>query len=73
MCVKIIVGDIAGNKLIIRHILEWESHEFICYRQKEIFAQEDYSESDPREVEAAAHNLTYIPMDGNIGCLGMSL
>ncbi|KAK3852015.1 hypothetical protein Pcinc_041372 [Petrolisthes cinctipes] len=39
------------------------------FRQKEIFAQEDFSESDPREVEAATHNLTYIPMDGNIGCL----
>lgn len=41
----------------------------IC-RQKEIFAEEDFSESDPREVEAAKHNLTYIGMDGNIGCLG---
>ena len=40
------------------------------YRQKDIFAMEDVSESDPREVNAAKHNLNYIGMDGNIGCLG---
>lgn len=31
---------------------------------------EDVSEGDPREVNAAKHNLNYIGMDGNIGCLG---
>jgi len=40
------------------------------FRQKEIFAQEDTSENDPREVEAAKWNLNYIGMTGNIGCLG---
>lgn len=39
------------------------------FRQKEIFAMEDESESDPREVEAAKYNLNYVAMDGNIGCL----
>ncbi|KAJ8911056.1 hypothetical protein NQ315_015110 [Exocentrus adspersus] len=39
------------------------------FRQKEIFAMEDTSESDPREVEASKHNLNYIGMSGNIGCL----
>ncbi|OQR68042.1 succinyl-CoA ligase-like [Tropilaelaps mercedesae] len=39
------------------------------FRQKEIFAQEDHTESDPREVEAAKWNLNYIGMDGNIACL----
>lgn len=43
------------------------------FRQREIFAAEDTSESDPREVEAASHNLNYIGMDGNIGCLGERL
>ncbi len=41
------------------------------FRQKEIFLQEDTMESDPREVEASKHNLNYIGMDGNIGCLGI--
>jgi len=40
------------------------------FRQKEVFAMNDVSESDPREVEAASWNLNYIGMDGNIGCLG---
>ena len=39
------------------------------FRQKEVFAQGDLSESDPKEVDASSHNLTYIGMDGNIGCL----
>ncbi|KAK0161839.1 hypothetical protein PV327_008249 [Microctonus hyperodae] len=39
------------------------------FRQKDIFALEDVSEKDPREVEAAKYNLNYISMTGNIGCL----
>lgn len=37
------------------------------FRQQEIFACEDVSECDPREVEAAKYNLNYIGMTGNIG------
>ena len=40
------------------------------YRQREVFAQEDTTESDPREVEASKYSLNYIGMTGNIGCLG---
>lgn len=39
------------------------------FRQKEIFDMEDTTESDPREVDAASHNLNYVQLDGNIGCL----
>ncbi|XP_026725927.1 succinate--CoA ligase [GDP-forming] subunit beta, mitochondrial [Trichoplusia ni] len=39
------------------------------FRQQEIFALDDLSESDPREREAASLNLTYIDMDGSIGCM----
>lgn len=39
------------------------------FRQQEIFAEEDTTESDPREVDASSHNLNFIGMDGNIGCL----
>ena len=38
--------------------------------QKTTFAEEDTSESEPREVEAAKSDLNYISMTGNIGCLG---
>lgn len=39
------------------------------FRQKRIFDMGDTMESDPREVDAAQHNLNYIGLDGNIGCL----
>lgn len=39
------------------------------FRQKEIFAEQDLSETDEREIEAANIGLSYIQMDGNIGCL----
>ncbi|XP_059491303.1 succinate--CoA ligase [GDP-forming] subunit beta, mitochondrial [Neocloeon triangulifer] len=39
------------------------------FRQQDIFAMEDATEMDPQEYEASRHNLNYIRMDGNIGCL----
>lgn len=39
------------------------------FRQKEIFSEEDTTEEDPREVDAANHGLNFIGMTGNIGCL----
>ncbi|KAL7485121.1 hypothetical protein ACHAW6_010722 [Cyclotella cf. meneghiniana] len=39
------------------------------FRQKSIFERRDYSQEDPREVEAAKYGLNYIRLDGNIGCM----
>jgi len=39
------------------------------YRHKEILDLRDESEEDPAEVEAAKHDLNYIKLDGNIGCM----
>ncbi|CAG7836445.1 unnamed protein product [Allacma fusca] len=39
------------------------------FRQKEIFNYRDWSQEDAKEVEAAKHNLNYIALDGDIGCL----
>ena len=39
------------------------------FRQKTIFDQQDLSEVDPREIQASKIGLSYIQMDGNIGCL----
>merc|ERR1712139_113426 len=39
------------------------------YRQKEIFAQRDESQEDPREVEAKKFDLNYIGLDGNVACM----
>lgn len=43
------------------------------YRQKELFSLEDTKQVDELERRAAAANLNYIRLDGNIGCLGMFL
>lgn len=40
------------------------------FRQRDVFAMDDESESDPREVEAGKHALNYISLDGDIACLG---
>jgi len=39
------------------------------YRHPEIRDLRDFDEEDPREVEAAQHDLSYIALDGNIGCM----
>jgi len=39
------------------------------YRHPEIVALRDMDEEDPRELAASAKGLTYISLDGNIGCL----
>jgi succinyl-CoA synthetase beta subunit len=39
------------------------------FRHPEIVALRDLDEEDPAEVEASKHDLNYIQLDGNIGCL----
>lgn len=39
------------------------------YRQPDVVAMRDLAEEDPAEVEAAESGLSYINLDGNIGCL----
>ncbi|MCA3003343.1 MAG: ADP-forming succinate--CoA ligase subunit beta [Rhodocyclaceae bacterium] len=39
------------------------------YRHPDIVAMRDLDEEDPAEVEASKFDLTYISLDGNIGCL----
>jgi len=39
------------------------------YRQPEIQAMHDPSQEDPRESEAARSDLSYVSLDGNIGCM----
>ena len=40
-----------------------------AFRQKEIFAQRDHSQEDPRDVAAEKWDLNYIGLDGSIGCM----
>jgi len=39
------------------------------YRHKDLQAMEDPSQEDAREADAAEHELNYVALDGNIGCM----
>ncbi|MDC0166222.1 ADP-forming succinate--CoA ligase subunit beta [Gammaproteobacteria bacterium] len=39
------------------------------FRQPEIAEMHDTSQEDPREAEAAKNDLSYVSLDGNIGCM----
>ncbi|HKL67930.1 MAG TPA: ADP-forming succinate--CoA ligase subunit beta [Bacteroidales bacterium] len=39
------------------------------FRHKDIQAMRDLTEEDPTEVEAGRHNLNFIKLDGNVGCM----
>ncbi|MBK7969944.1 MAG: ADP-forming succinate--CoA ligase subunit beta [Bacteroidetes bacterium] len=39
------------------------------YRHPDYAAMRDITEEDPTEVEAGEHNLNYVKLDGNVGCM----
>ncbi|WP_101843870.1 ADP-forming succinate--CoA ligase subunit beta [Halobacillus sp. Marseille-P3879] len=39
------------------------------YRQKDVAELRDLDEEDPKEIEASKYDLSYIALDGNIGCM----
>jgi succinyl-CoA synthetase beta subunit len=39
------------------------------FRHQDIAAMRDYEEEDPIEVEASSHDLNYVKLDGNVGCM----
>ena len=39
------------------------------YRHPDVMALRDETEEDPAEIEASKHDLAYIKLDGNIGCM----
>ena len=39
------------------------------YRQKDVAALRDETEEDPKELAASKHDLNYIALDGEIGCM----
>jgi succinyl-CoA synthetase beta subunit len=39
------------------------------FRHPKLADLRDYDEEDPNEVEASQHDLSYVSLDGNIGCL----
>ncbi len=61
----ILTGD--GKVLALDAKLNFDSN--ALFRHPEIVAMRDLDEEDPAEVEASKFDLSYISLDGNIGCL----
>lgn len=63
----IVTGD--GELLALDAKLNIDDNAVETGRQKALGELRDTSQEDATEVEAAAHNLNYITLDGNIGCM----
>ena len=61
----ILTGD--GRVVALDSKMNFDSN--ALYRHPEIVEMRDLDEEDPAEVEASKFDLTYIQLDGNIGCL----
>jgi succinyl-CoA synthetase beta subunit len=61
----IVTGE--GKVVALDAKLNFDSN--ALFRHPEIVAYRDLDEEDPAEVEASKFDLTYISLDGNIGCL----
>ncbi len=60
---------LAGSGDIISLDAKFNFDTNALFRHPEILAYRDLDEEDPAEIEASKHELAYIQLDGNIGCL----
>ena len=56
-----------ANLLVLDTKMSFDSN--ALYRHPDVEAMRDESEEDPMEVEASKHDLAYIKLDGDIGCM----
>jgi succinyl-CoA synthetase beta subunit len=61
----VITGD--GKVMALDAKLNFDSN--ALYRHKDILEFRDLEEEDPKEIEASKYDLSYISLDGNIGCM----
>lgn len=61
----VVTGD--GNVMALDAKLNFDDN--ALYRHPDIQALRDEDEEDPKEIEASKHDLSYIALDGNIGCM----
>ncbi|ATO51789.1 ADP-forming succinate--CoA ligase subunit beta [Brevibacillus laterosporus] len=61
----VVTGD--GNVMALDAKLNFDSN--ALYRHKDIMEYRDLEEEDPKEIEASRYDLSYISLDGNIGCM----
>ncbi len=48
---------------------KFNSDDNASFRHKDLVAMRDRTQEDPAEASAAEHDLNYVTMDGNIGCM----
>lgn len=56
-----------GELLVLDTKMSFDSN--ALYRHPDVEAMRDETEEDPAEVEASKHDLAYIKLDGDIGCM----
>ncbi|KWW10903.1 MULTISPECIES: ADP-forming succinate--CoA ligase subunit beta [Bacillaceae] len=61
----VVTGD--GNVMALDAKLNFDDN--AIYRHKDIAEFRDLDEEDAKEIEASKHGLSYISLDGNIGCM----
>ncbi|GIP56562.1 ADP-forming succinate--CoA ligase subunit beta [Paenibacillus woosongensis] len=61
----VVTGD--GQVMALDAKLNFDSN--ALFRQKDILALRDLEEEDEKEIEASKYDLSYIALDGNIGCM----
>ncbi|ASS65729.1 MULTISPECIES: ADP-forming succinate--CoA ligase subunit beta [Paenibacillus] len=61
----VVTGD--GNVMALDAKLNFDSN--ALFRHKDILALRDLEEEDAKEIEASKYDLSYIALDGNIGCM----
>jgi succinyl-CoA synthetase beta subunit len=62
-----LVVTTAGDLIALDAKINIDDNAF--YRQPELVAMRDVSQEDPREAAAKEHDLNYITLDGDIGCM----
>lgn len=61
----VVTGD--GKVMALDAKLNFDSN--ALYRHKDILEYRDLDEEDPKEIEASKYDLSYISLEGNIGCM----
>ncbi|MGG0718847.1 ADP-forming succinate--CoA ligase subunit beta [Robertmurraya massiliosenegalensis] len=61
----VVTGD--GDVMALDAKLNFDSN--ALYRRKDVLAYRDLEEEDAKEIEASKYDLSYISLDGNIGCM----
>jgi succinyl-CoA synthetase beta subunit len=62
-----LVETAAGEMLVLDSKMSFDSN--ALYRHPDLEALRDETEEDPMEIEASRHDLAYIKLDGDIGCM----